>query len=184
VAAAEEVIVPRLAWPFPVVALWVAGCGGAPSPGRTSVDAPAVVVDSGAQAASHAEAAEPVLTLDLAAGHPVRGRLRSHTMWTYVEACVQEVVAATTDTAARVRYTLRLCAEDGRTEAIALGWSKEEGRRTLFPDSIYETAVGGESHLYFSCPYGTAWEVDATADSLQGDRVRLSVRGRWLACTK
>ncbi len=67
---------------------------------------------------------------------------------------------------------------------MARGWSKEAGRKTLFTDSIYETASAATSHLYFACPYGTAWEVAATVESVEGDHVRLAVRGEWRACSK
>ena len=165
-----------------------AGCGAAETPGPT--EAPALdstdvaAAPASASGTSAAEAAQPVLTLDAALGDTARGRLRSYDLWTFAEVHVKEIVAATPEQPAHVRYTMRLCTEDGRTEAIARAWSKEEGRKTLFTDSIYETARDATSHLYFECPYGTAWEVDATVEGIDGDRVRLAVRGEWRACTK
>ena len=137
-----------------------------------------------ATTSSSADAAQPVLTLDATVGHPVRGRLRSHDHWTYVEVCVKEVVAATPEQPARARYTMRLCTEDGRTEAVAKRWSKATGWKTLFTDTIYETARGGTTGVFFECPYGTAWEVETTAEGIEGNRVRLAVRGEWQVCTK
>lgn len=164
-----------------------AGCGDAVTPEPPVEPAPEAAADAPAEPAATDESAEqdqPVLPLEAVVGEPVRGRLRYYSMWTYPEVCVREVVPATAETPAQVRFTLRLCTEDGRTEARAMRWSKKTGWKVLLTDAIFETTVGGTRHVFFECPYGTAWEVDVTADGVESDRVRLSIRGEWRACTK
>lgn len=156
-----------------------AGCGAAGPPPEPAIPAGEVPGPSAAP-----DRGTNPLTLEAGPGETVRGRFRSHDKWTIVEVGLKEVVAAAPGEAAPVHYVIRLCTEDGRTEAVALGRSKEGGRSTLFTDTVHEGVAGKPVHHYFSCPYGTAWEIDVTAEVPEGGRVRFIVGGRWLACTK
>ncbi len=123
------------------------------------------------------------LALEAEVGGTVRGRFDSSRYWTIVEVCLKEIVAAEAGQPVRVRYMMRLSTEDGRTEAVAKR-AKNNRWETLYTDSIFEVESGGSFHVFFSCPYGTGWEIDTTADVLDGGRVRFTVGGYWTPCTK
>ncbi len=156
-----------------------AGCAAAGPPPEPAIPAGEVPAPSTAP-----DRGTNPLVLEAGPGETVRGRFRSHDKWTIVEVGLKEVVPAAPGEAARVRYVVRLCTEDGRTEAVLHEWSKEVGWKTLFTDSVRERAVVEPAHHHFSCPYGTAWEIDVTPEVLEGGRVRFTVGGAWTACTR
>jgi|RhiMethySRZTD1v2_1073278.scaffolds.fasta_scaffold215509_2 hypothetical protein len=146
-----------------------AGCGAAAAPGDP---------------APPPARAEGLLTLEAEAGRTVRARFDATGMWTFVEVHVVEVAAAEAGKPARVRYSLRLSTEDGRTEGVAQRWSKETGWIIIAPEDVREVESGRSHHHFFACPYGTGWEIDATPEVIEGGRVRITVGGYWTPCTK
>lgn len=126
------------------------------------------------------------LSLETDADRPSRGRMVSGTRSTFVEVRAVEVAPAAKGHPGLVRFALRLCSEDGTTSGRDLRSSRRpEGRYYAPPEGWTDSAVGGEPfHRYFACEGGTAWEVDGIADVLDGERVRFTLRGEWIACTK
>ena len=121
------------------------------------------------------------LTLDAEAGTPVRGPMESQGKRTLVEVCVTEVAAAGPQRPALVRFTMRLCSEDGATNGKELRVSKRPGwNYDALPEGWSSDEVSGVPfHRYFSCEGGTAWEIDAIADELEGGGARFTVRGEY-----
>jgi hypothetical protein len=117
---------------------------------------------------------------------PARGRMESYEHSTFVEVRAVEVAPATKSHPGLLRFAMRLCEEDGTTHGTDLRSSRRpEGRYYAAPEGWTDCAVAGEPfHRYYSCPGGTAWEVDGIADVLDGGRVRFHLLGKWIACTK
>ena len=126
------------------------------------------------------------LTLDAEAERPVRGRMESQGKSSFVEVCVKEVAAAGTERPALVRFTMRLCSEDGTTNATELRPSERPGwNYDALPRGWSSDAVGGVPfHRFFEWPMGTGWDVDALAEVLEGGTVRFTVLGKCQCCTK
>jgi hypothetical protein len=122
-------------------------------------------------------------------GVPVRGLLESGEKRTVVEVCVREVALAGKKGPAFVRFTMRLCTEQGETSAEECRPSKRPGwNYDAVPEGWSGDAVSGVPfrRMYGSAADGSsaAWEIDATADVLDAERVRFTVSGQFWTCIK
>lgn len=121
-----------------------------------------------------------LLTVDAGVGRPVRKPIEIFGGKTFVELCAKEVVASGPDRPARIHCTIRLCTEDGTTDARAIRWSKETGGEVIPPDRVREVDSGGEFHQSYSYTGGTGWEIDLAAETIDDATVRFTVRGEYL----
>lgn len=128
----------------------------------------------------------PSLSLETEGDRPIRGRMVYGDQSTFVEVSAVEVASPSVDHPGLVRFAMRLCSEDGTTRARDLRPSRRPGRRyDALPEGWTSDAEGGVPfQRYYSCEGGTAWEVNGIADVLDGRRVRFTLRGRWISCTK
>ena len=126
------------------------------------------------------------IALETDGDRPARGRMESYERSTFVEVRAVEVAPVSKSHPGLVRFSMRLCAEDGTTSGKDLRASRRPADRYYAPPEGWtDGVVGGEPfHRYYACPGGTAWEVDGIADVLDGGRVRFHLRGKWIACTK